>query len=280
VRRGVIWIALSEGIHRRLPRSETGTERTLDALIPSRTKNKSASPEGGCGGRREIIYTRENNLLAIRESGTVILACRPGDLDGILNTDGIRFELSRKLVISVLQTRTAQEIVDALNDWVQVNGYAANLVPTLVRAAPNLAAGWKCSMTIIENREPLPEDKIAMVTWIFERVGQVKFLFGDAFCAGAMLASGGPAVMSVAVSGIFDGCVEGGLTQAETIAIGHQMLIGLVAPLNRPHHLLHMRESAASCPKAPTIKTLNKLEKQGVRGLFADAMVEGIECVP
>jgi pyrroline-5-carboxylate reductase len=135
-------------------------------------------------------------------------------------------------------------------------------------------------MTIIENREPLPEDRLAMVTWIFERVEQVKFLSGDAFCAGAMLASGGPAVMSVAVSGMFDGCVEGGLTQAETIAIGHQMLIGLVAPLNCPHHLLHMRESAASCPKAPTIKTLNKLEKQGVRGLFADAMVEGIECVP
>jgi pyrroline-5-carboxylate reductase len=65
---------------------------------------------------RVIIYTSENNLLAIRESGTVILACRPGDLDGILNTDGIRLELSKKLVISVLQTRTAQEIVDALND--------------------------------------------------------------------------------------------------------------------------------------------------------------------
>jgi pyrroline-5-carboxylate reductase len=79
---------------------------------------------------RVIIYTSENNLLAIRESGTVILACRPGDLDGILNTDGIRFELSRKLVISVLQTRAAQEIVDALNDRVQANGYAANLVPT------------------------------------------------------------------------------------------------------------------------------------------------------
>jgi pyrroline-5-carboxylate reductase len=79
---------------------------------------------------RVIIYTSENNLLAIRESGTVILACRPGDLDGILNTDGIRFKLSRKLVISVLQTRTAQEIVDALNDRVQANGYAANLVPT------------------------------------------------------------------------------------------------------------------------------------------------------
>jgi pyrroline-5-carboxylate reductase len=111
-------------------------------------------------------------------------------------------------------------------------------------------------MTIIGNREPLPEHELAMVTWIFERVGQVKFLFGDAFCAGAMLASGGPAVMGVALSGIFDGCAEGGLTQAETIAIGHQMLLGLVAPLSRPHHLLQMRESAASCPKGATIKSL------------------------
>ncbi|KAL3442698.1 hypothetical protein BJX65DRAFT_312605 [Aspergillus insuetus] len=202
---------------------------------------------------RIIIYTSENNLPAIRESGTVILACRPGDLDGILNTVGIRFELSKKPAISVLQTRTAQEIVDALNDMVQINGHAASLVPTVVRAAPNRAAGWKCSTTIIENCEPLPEDRLVMVTWIFERVGQVKFLFGDAFCAGVMLAGGGPAVISVALSGMFDGCVEGGLTQEETIAIGHQMLLGLVAPLNRPH-LLQMRESAASCPKAPTIK--------------------------
>jgi pyrroline-5-carboxylate reductase len=133
-------------------------------------------------------------------------------------------------------------------------------------------------MTIIENPEPLPEESLAMVTWIFEQIGAVKFLFGDAFYAGAMLAGAGPAVMSIALSGMFDGCVEAGLTQAETIAIGHRMLLGLATPMSRQHHLLQMREAAATCPKGPIIKTLNQIEKHGVRGLLADAMVEGISC--
>ncbi|KAJ0420283.1 hypothetical protein BJY00DRAFT_313223 [Aspergillus carlsbadensis] len=229
---------------------------------------------------RVIIYTSEHNLEAIRQAGTVILACHPGDLDGILDTMGVRVELSKKLVISLLQTRTAQEIVDALDNRVQNNSHGENLVPTVVRAAPNLAAAWASSMTIIEKREPLSEESLAMVTWIFKQVGQVHFLSGDAFCAGAMLASGGPAVMSAALSGMFDGCVAGGLTQLDSMVIARQVLLGLAPTLTRPHHMIQLRESAASCPNGPTIKTMNKLEKSGVRGLFADAMVEGIECVP
>ncbi|KAH7153599.1 pyrroline-5-carboxylate reductase dimerization-domain-containing protein, partial [Dactylonectria macrodidyma] len=209
------------------------------------------------------------NVQAIDEAATVILACKPHMAEEILAEDGVREALAGKFLISVLGGKSRRVLEGLLH-----KDGAPNDKPYIVRAMPNMAARVRLSMTIVEENPALPADLSSTLTWIFEQIGEVKMLATSEFDVGSMLVGSSMAVLSVGLDGVLDGCVMEGIRRADALQMAAQCLAGMAELLRQGEHPAQFRE-AVSSPRGSTITGIMTVEKAGVRGTFAQSIVDG-----
>ncbi|PLB44967.1 pyrroline-5-carboxylate reductase [Aspergillus steynii IBT 23096] len=210
------------------------------------------------------------NLRACQEADIIMLACKPFLAKEILQEQGIAQALQGKFVISIMAGMKPNDIKEIFRygSWVPTM--------TVARAMPNVASRIRQSLTIIEENSELSEDMSETLTWMFSQIGTVKWLPSNQFDIGGHLAGASMAIFSTPLDGILDGCVVEGMRRAEALEMAAQVLTGMAGLLKEGDHPALMRESISS-PRGCTIQSLLTLERQGVRGAFADSMINGVK---
>lgn len=219
--------------------------------------------------KHRLRVAHDYNIQAMKEADIIILGCKPHMAEEVLGEEGAKEALIGKFLISVLGGKTPQ----VLEGYIHKDG-APNEKPHVVRAMPNIAAQIHQSMTIVENNPSLPVELRDSLMWIFEQIGKVKVLTTDVFDIGSMLVGSSMAVLSVGLDGILDGCVMEGILRVEALEMTAQCLSGMAELLRQGEHPARFRERISS-PRGSTITGLLTVEKAGVRGVFAQSMIDG-----
>ncbi|KAB8223486.1 pyrroline-5-carboxylate reductase dimerization-domain-containing protein [Aspergillus novoparasiticus] len=218
-----------------------------------------------------VLVASGSNVKVMEQSDIILLACKPFLAQSILSEPGVAKALRGKFVISVMAGKTPAEIME----YIYGTSPPGNR-PVIVTAMPNVAARLRQSMTIIEENPALSKDQAEILTWIFEQIGTVKFVAPDLVNAGSMVSGAAMALLTLAVDGIMDGAVMEGFRRPDAMEVSAQVLEGLAGLLREGVHPAVLRESISS-PRGCTIQGLYALEKNGVRGAYAEALVRGIK---
>ncbi|RAQ74028.1 hypothetical protein AFCA_005480 [Aspergillus flavus] len=219
-----------------------------------------------------VLVASGSNVKVMEQSDIVLLACKPFLAQSILSEPGVAKALKGKFVISVMAGKTPAEIME----YIYGDSAQAMNRPVIVTAMPNVAARLRQSMTIIEENPALSKDRAEILTWIFEQIGTVKFVAPDLVNAGSMVSGAAMALLTLAVDGIMDGAVMEGFRRPDALEVSAQVLEGLAGLLREGVHPAVLRESISS-PRGCTIQGLYALEKNGVRGAYAEALVRGVK---
>ncbi|KAJ1712000.1 pyrroline-5-carboxylate reductase [Aspergillus flavus] len=219
-----------------------------------------------------VLVASGSNVKVMEQSDIVLLACKPFLAQSILSEPGVAKALKGKFVISVMAGKTPAEIME----YIYGDSAQAMNRPVIVTAMPNVAARLRQSMTIIEENPALSKDRAEILTWIFEQIGTVKFVAPDLVNAGSMVSGAAMALLTLAVDGIMDGAVMEGFRRPDAMEVSAQVLEGLAGLLREGVHPAVLRESISS-PRGCTIQGLYALEKNGVRGAYAEALVRGVK---
>ncbi|KAA8650310.1 hypothetical protein EYZ11_001359 [Aspergillus tanneri] len=259
------------------PEQESGITPKISHFLVSTKTAASAENLRNTFGEDEprVMFGHGQNVQAIREADVVLLACKPFLAEAILSEEGIREALEGKFVISIMAGKSPEEIENFIySDHHPPPGIETGIRPVIVQAMPNVAARIRQSLTIIECNRDLPDNLHETLDWIFSQIGTVKYLPSELFNVGGLLAGSSMALLTVPLDGILDGCVVEGLRRGEALQMAAQVLSGMAGLLKEGEHPAMLRESISS-PKGCTIQTLLTVEREGTRGTFADAIVNG-----
>lgn len=250
---------------------------TKSALSAERLRSRFNADEA------RIRFLHAQNVQAIRDADVVVLACKPYMAGDVLREDGVGEALRGKMLVSVLAGTTGAELRELIygpgsgsGSESQTNAQHGDDEPFIVRTQPNVAASVRQSMTIIETPGPsFPEYMSHVLAWMFQQIGKVKFIPADQFNAATMLVGASMAIMSVALDGLLDGGVAEGVRRAEGLDMVAQTLSGMAGLLKSGVHPAVLRENISS-PRGCTIQALLRLEREGARGTFAQAVIDGV----
>ncbi|CAG8245951.1 unnamed protein product [Penicillium salamii] len=238
---------------------------TKSASSASQIKAKFQSDE------HRVSVAHDQNQQIMKEADIIMLGFKPHMAEAILGEAGVREALAGKFVISVLGGKTTQ----ALEGYIS-QGSEDSTKPYIVRAMPNMAARIRKSMTIIEKNPELPSQLLDILVWIFQTIGGVKMLEADLFDVGSMLVGSSMAILSVGLDGILDGSVMEGIKRSDALEMAAQSMLGMAELFRQGEDPAHFRESVAS-PRGSTIHGIVTAEMAGVRGTYAQAMLNGVK---
>ncbi|GAB1197183.1 hypothetical protein APSETT444_006474 [Aspergillus pseudonomiae] len=258
-------------------RSEPATAKITHFTVSTKSAISAAKLRAEyAADSSRVTVAHGANVRAMQDADIVMLACKPFLAQSILAEPGVAAALAGKFVISVMAGKTPAEIMEFV--YGDDGGSASQTEdrPVIVTAMPNVAARLRQSMTIVEENEALSPERAEVLKWIFEQIGTVKFVAPDLVNAGSMVSGAAMALMTVAVDGIMDGAVMEGFRRPDAMEVSAQVLEGLAGLLREGVHPAVLRESISS-PKGCTIQGLYALEKNGVRGAYAEALVRGIK---
>ncbi|KAL7627170.1 delta 1-pyrroline-5-carboxylate reductase [Parahypoxylon ruwenzoriense] len=221
-----------------------------------------------------VKVVQKENVAAVMKSEVVILACKPENIEDLLNEPGMSKALHGKLLISICAGVTVPQIEKILHGAVPEKDPEVDGRCRIVRALPNTASMVRQGMTVVANSNPpLPPQTSSLVTWIFKRIGDVIYLPAEGMDASTALAGSGPAFFSLMLEAAVDGAVSLGLPRAEAQRMAAQSMKGAAALVLNGDHPALLRDRI-STPGGCTIEGLLVLEEGRVRSTVAKAVKE------
>ncbi|KAF1812637.1 pyrroline-5-carboxylate reductase [Eremomyces bilateralis CBS 781.70] len=210
-----------------------------------------------------------DNIPGLQQADVVLLGCKPYMLRDVLTAPGVKDALAGKLLMSILAGVTQEQISETL--------YGATPPPDpcqIVRVMPSTASFVRESMTVIAtSTPPLPSASLALVVWIFSRIGKIVQLPAGNMDAGTALCGSGPAFMFLVLESLADGGVAMGLPRAEAQIMAAQTMRGAAALVQNGEHPAVLRDKVCT-PGGCTIGGLLVLEEGRVRGSMSRAVRE------
>lgn len=192
-------------------------------------------------------------------------------MDTILGAEGVGRALNEKVVISVLagkSTESTERAILGSDYYLDIDQPRVHVVRTM----PNMAARVGESMTVVAApRTESEKEAVKLTRWLFDHVGKTQELPESLFDLIGSLVGCSGAMLTVAIEGLLDQSVAGGLGRSEALRLVTQSLFGLAKLLEAGNHPSMLREEIAS-PGGSTIQGLMELERRGVRSAFASAL--------
>ncbi|KKF95589.1 Pyrroline-5-carboxylate reductase [Ceratocystis fimbriata CBS 114723] len=216
-----------------------------------------------------LSVVADQNVAAVSQADVILLGCKPWMVKEILSANGMREALAGKLLISILAGVTAEDI----SGLIYGDDVPADAV-RVVRAMPNTASLIREGMTVIQTvTPPLPDAQQALVTWVFEQIGQVSHLAPSYMDVCTSLCGSSPAFFALVCEAAADGAVAMGLPCAEAQKMAAQAMRGAASLILQGEHPAVLRNKV-STPGGCTIGGLMVLEEAAVRGSVGRAVRE------
>ncbi|KAG0647627.1 Pyrroline-5-carboxylate reductase [Hyphodiscus hymeniophilus] len=291
---GTMGIAILSGIlaslyepqtPRNPPLSQANSDKSIPAVeeIPNRLPSRFIAcvrrPESAKKVKTALInhvklvkIVQNDNVNAVTQADAVLLGCKPYMVNDILAEEGMKEALKGKLLISICAGVPVQQVEKAI--YGEDSETEIESKCRVVRAMPNTASGIRESMTVIATSVPsIPEDMSALVTWIFERIGEVVHLPASSMDASTALCGSGPAFFALMLEAAIDGAVAMGLPRVEAQRMAAQTMRGAAGLVLAGEHPALLRDKVTT-PGGCTIGGLLVLEEGSVRGTVARAVRE------
>ncbi|KKA28103.1 hypothetical protein TD95_002322 [Thielaviopsis punctulata] len=277
---GTMGVAILGGILASLAEIDAMSAKpdTLPAQLPTRFIACVKRPESVArvtsalsAHASRVTVVADQNVSSVAQADVVLLGCKPWMVKDILTAEGMRDALAGKLLISILAGVTAEDIMTILYGGVAM---APNDAVRVVRAMPNTASLIREGMTVVQTTTPpLPAAQQALVTWVFEQIGQVSHLAPNYMDVVTSLCGSGPAFFALVCEAAADGAVAMGLPCAEAQKMAAQAMRGAASLILQGEHPAVLRNKV-STPGGCTIGGLMVLEEAAVRGSVARAVRE------
>jgi len=192
-------------------------------------------------------------------SGTIILAVKPGDVDGVLNR--LKGVSNIELLISVAAGVSTMKIESVLKD-----------VP-VIRVMPNTPCMVGAGAIVITRGSKTLDEHIDKAKTIMGAIGFVTELPETHMDAVTGLSGSGPAYVALMIEALTDGGVRMGLPRNTALRLAAQTVFGTAKMiLKNGIHPSRLRNMVAS-PGGTTIEGIAALE----RGAFRASLIEAVE---
>ena len=242
---------LGQALARGLARSGT--------LPPERIHVTRRRPDGLEGLASEGFPVGTDNLAAIQEAGTVLIAVQPQQITDLL--DEIRDDLDpgRHKVISVVSGVTVPQLREMIP------------APTpVVRAMPNTAVSIGESMTCLSSDSDSIEGLDEAET-LFKGVGLTLRIEDEMMVGATALCACGIAFFLRSVRAASQGGIEIGFHPEDALLLAAQTARGAASLALRDNQHPESEIDRVTTPRGCTIAGLNEMEHQG----FSSAMIKG-----
>ena len=209
----------------------------------------------------EGFSVTDNNLEAVNEASTIILAVLPKQLDSLLDQISLAIDPKKHLIVSVITGVSCEVIRSKVGSDVQI-----------IRAMPNTAIAIGQSMTCIATDNANAES-IQNVTTMFETVGAVLKINEELMPSATALCASGIAFFLRGIRAASQGGVEIGFHADEALKMAVQTAKGAADLLSLYQSHPEQEIDRVTSPKGCTIAGLNEMEHNG----FSSSFIKGIK---
>jgi len=204
--------------------------------------------------------TQSDNLGAVRDADTVVLAVEPQQLDAVLREIRPMLDRDRHVLISVVSGASVEDIHEQIGGEIDV-----------VRAMPNTAIALRQSMTCLATSS----ERVSVLERaqkIFTAVGETMVIDEQLMVPATALCACGIAFFLRAVRAASQAGIEIGFHPQEALKMAAQTALGAASlVLDTGEHPERGIDNVTT-PRGCTIAGLNELEHCG----FSSAMIKGL----
>ena len=198
----------------------------------------------------------------LEKTDTVIMACKPYQIEGVLET--YREALKNKALISIAAGWDYAKYRPLLSDSTRVQFIMPN-TPAMVGEG----------VLLFEETNSLEEQERAELMDMFSALGLVEEIPSHLMGIAGTLTGCVPAFIDLVIEALGDAGVKYGVPRAQAYALVSQMILGSAKlQLDTGEHPGVLKDNVCS-PAGTTIRGVNALERAGLRAAFLDA-VDGI----
>ena len=229
-----------------------------------------------------VTILQGENVRAVQAADIILLGCQPQDLAACIGEPGVKKALQRKLLISILAGVTIPHIQEVLDQVTpsrvsaKANGATAHTetahLTSIVRAMPNTASLVRSSTTVVTSCINTTPSENRLVEWLFNAIGTVIHITAAQFDACTALCGSTPAFFALFVESLQSGAVALGLKRSEAQIMAAQTMKGTAELILAGQKPEEIKEKVAT-PGGSTIQGLLELERKGLRGIVADALI-------
>jgi pyrroline-5-carboxylate reductase len=197
---------------------------------------------------------------AVRDAGTVLLAVKPQDMEGVLDAIGG--------VVS------SDHLLMTIAAGIPISFYEARLQPNVpvVRAMPNTPALLREGAAAIAGGTHTTQAHMAHADEILSTVCKIVHLPERYLDAVTGVSGTGPAYVFFLAEALIEAAVGVGLPRDVATELTVQTLVGAARMLRETgRHPVELREDVTS-PGGTTVAAMRVLERAGVRSAFLDAV--------
>lgn len=141
---------------------------------------------------------------------------------------------------------------------------------------PNTSALHHSSTTLITFPPSTPPDHLTLAHTLLSTIGTVTSIPSSLFDPYTALCGSTPPFFALVIDGLLDGAVALGIKRDEAKVLAAETMRGVAEGLVSGVGLAEVREKVCT-PGGSSIQGLLVLERNGVRGIFADALVKAAE---
>lgn len=204
--------------------------------------------------------TSDNNE-AVEKSEIVILCVQPKQVAGLLSEIATALDEKKHILVSTITGVTTDELATHI---------PGKNVP-IIRAMPNTAIAIGASMTCICAKHA-SEDQLAVVTRLFDTLGETQLIEERLMKAATVLAASGIAFFMRYLRAASQGGIQLGFDAEEAQRIAVQTAKGAALLLQKNESHPEMEIDKVTTPEGCTIAGLNEMEHQGL----SSALIKGI----
>ncbi|KAI8302060.1 Pyrroline-5-carboxylate reductase [Colletotrichum sp. SAR11_59] len=267
---GTLGTAIAKGILDPLDKQSIAINRVIATVGTEASKRRVEEELSDYSTRLEVLLQKDNEA-AMRDGDVVIIATKPVKRSEIFAAQGAKEALQGKLVISIMAGISTKELarlaVDEKSSSDDQGPFQA------VRVMPNMAAKIREALSLCTaDFDTLTDANKDIATWIFNQVGQSRFIPESSFDISAVLVGCAGSLLLLAVDGLLDAAVAEGVKRSEAQDMAFTSAIGMMKLVPAGNHPSVLREKIAS-PGGCSIRALLELERLGVRPAYTSAIM-------
>ncbi len=251
---GKIGEILADGLLR------SGWKRPEQLIVTARREERIAF----LTDRYSLVATR-SNADAVRESGTVVVAVKPQDMEALLS--------------EIAPVLTSEHLIVTIAAAIQT-AFVESRIPAevpVVRAMPNAPSQVREGIAAICAGSHATEDHLKVAEEVLSHVGRVVRLTEPYMDAVTAVSGSGPAYFALLAEAMIDAGIMLGLSRGISTDLVVQTMLGTAVMLrDAGMHPVELREAVTS-PGGTTIMAVRELERAGVRAALLNAIQAAME---